>query len=272
MVSNGAVVLTCVLISLLYIYKRRNASRSSKPRETISSRISTMASLLQAPSNPSQHVDSSDPKPVQVVLRFLDLPPCTYKEGKAQIKAGMKGLAYRTEYPVHLTRMLQIECENSCSEPTRGYLLGDGRFPDLRSNPPRSLQDLRELIFKLIYLTCTGNDSDFQSWCPAKLSWMITRTYEHAYVPVWWPEDVDFKDPNKMKGAKRAVIRRNLSKAVVRCYHLFNQLDMLDDDLRELAAEVVPRVAPGELPVSNRMLKLFYEIYMGGSPELGIDE
>ncbi len=200
----------------------------------------------------------------KVVVGLVDFTAENYEKGKADTKLKMKGNAYRCSYPIHIYRVFHQGGEKD-SKPSHGDVLGDGRLPDLRDYPPRTLADFRELIAKLIYLTAYGIP---QEWCPHRAAELTSKSYKMDEVPIWWPPHLEFKDPNRLKGA---TARRAIREAVVRCYHLFNQLELLDSNLKEMANKVVPRVAPGELPLSTRMMQSFYAIYMKGSP-LGIDE
>ena len=200
---------------------------------------------------------------VQVVCGLADCPEAKYEEEKQKMKAKLKGAGWRSPYPIWVWRFFK---EDHDDIETKGHLIGDGRLPDLRAKPPKSLQDFRELLARLIFVTCTGLEPP--EWTPDEAPAIVARCYPSAKLPVWWPDDVEFMDPVKMKGT---AVRRDLQEAVVRCYHLFNQLECLTSDLREFASEAVPRVAPGELPMSVKMMKSFHTLYMQESPH-GIDD
>ena len=200
---------------------------------------------------------------VQVACGLADHPVAKYEEEKQKMKANLKGVAWRSPYPIWIWRFLKEDHDDT---ETKGHLVGEGRLPNLRAKPPKSVQDLRKLLARLIYVTCTGLEPP--EWTREEAPTIISRCYVFAKLPVWWPDDVEFMDPVQMKGT---AVRRNLKEAVVRCYHLFNQLECLTSDLREFASEVVPCVPPGELPMSEKMMKSFHALYMQDGP-YGIDD
>ena len=157
----------------------------------------------------------------------------------------------------NIVRLLKEE------NPTDGVIMGKALLPDLIETSHKSVYDLGELLGRLVFQTGIGCRPEvavpslkgLPKWGKQQALW---SGYQELPKPVWWPSDLPFRDP-----ASCSVSRRRLKEAVVRCYWLYDENDMLTDSLYDFAVSLFPSTLEhGEFPLNADIHQAFYDNFL----------